>query len=753
MNSNKSIIFDVQILQTPAADRGMGQYIMALLESLHNSPGAESLILLLSSRLKPNEKLKTKFPKFRIASLPLNGLNNDKNTLSAQKANREILDHWIAHESLEGASFIMGSVFQVEIYPVFPERTYKFAIAYDVIPLQLFKQYKPKMRWDDYLTRFSQLYLADKLLCISKTTSDDLQVYCSVLPEKLTVINGGPGNFENIVKPTTVPEQKFILMPTGNDVRKNNRNAVLGFEHFRQSHPNYTLVISSYFSDQEKRELSRLSAAIVFTDSVTNDELAWYYKNCEALLFPSLYEGLGMPLIEAMKFGKPIAASGIQVFTEISQDAPYYFDPHDPFSIAAALMDIADDSGFKLRLEKYKKVVDYYTWDNTAAIILGALSSNTGTLIEQTKPKIAVVGPYSNGVSAVGKFMAVLHPALQEYFDIEYFFEPSPIDQELRPDILSHISPHHHISALTDKTIRKFDAVIYHIGNSNHHTLTAARAMLNPGIVIFHDLNLENIFTDLKDRRIIDEGRYKLELQLNKDTKARFIYSIASRQRAVIAHSEYAKDIITKLISEAPTIVKTADLCVDAPKNYVVPTHHVLTIGLAGILANIKGLKTIEQIARNENFKHDKILLFGLNFAEKGMLEQLRALPNVEIATNLSDYEFQQNIKRMSVFVNYREAYQGEASYSTLESMQYGVPVIVRGDFGWYAELPDDAVIKVSSETELVDKINILKNHPDIAQKISEAARQAAVSRYNQIQYARRLAEIVGDFKGNTQGD
>ncbi len=751
MKDTNEIIFDVQILQTPAADRGMGQYVMSLLAALHEL--SQPLTLLLSSKTDQADNdlaasLNKTFPNFKIAELPLADLKNERNTQSGLATNQQILDDWVEATGLAGSTFIMGSVFQVDVYPVFPADTNKVAIVYDLIPIQLFDQYKNQMRWEDYLMRFSRLYEADKLLCISKTTADDLQVYGSALPYKVAVIDGGPGNFDKVTEPKLKPTKKYILMPTGNDVRKNNRTAVIGFEHFRQSHPDYSLVITSHFSDQEKSDLKKLSPELIFTDSVSNNELAWYYKNCEALLFPSLYEGLGMPLIEAMKFDKPIAASGIEVFMEISSEAPYYFDPRDPFGIAAALIDVVEDSDFKKRLTAYDKVVKHYTWPNTARKVIEAATDMQKKTPKGQKLKLAIVGPYSSGVSAIGKFMGVMHPALKEHFEIEYFFEPSPIDRELRPDILSHVAKGHHISTLTDAAIRKFDGVIYHIGNSNHHTLTAARAMLNPGIAILHDLNLENVFNDLKDRRIIDNDRYELEEKLNSDSKARFIYSIASRQNAVITHSDYARSIVSQTIAPAGTHVEVAELCVDTPKYYEASAQNIFTIGLAGILANIKGLKTIEELAQNDNFKYDKILLFGLNFAEKGVLERLRSWPNVEIATDLTDYQFQQNLKRMSVFVNYRESYQGEASYSTLESMRYGIPVIVRGDFGWYAELPDEAVIKVSSEEQLIEKLNQLKNSPEEVRKISDAARQATAERYNQSQYADKLAEVLQNLAG-----
>lgn len=760
MEDNKDILFDVQILQTPALYRGMGQYVIALLSALHNelysaSPSTSHRVKLIvsSSNFKNSafiKRLGSQFPRFEIVKLPLVDMSIEKDTSTATSSNKATLNDWIESENLQNSYFVIGSIFQTEIYPVFPDATKDIAIAYDVIPLQLFEQYKNKIRWEDYLQRFGHIYNAAKILCISKTVADDMQIYANVQPDKLTVIDGGPGLHKKLTRPKVAPKRKFILMPTGNDIRKNNHNAIIGFELFRQSHHEYELLITSHFSNEEVKELSKLSPNLVFTGSVTNSEMAWYYKRCTALLFPSYYEGLGMPLIEAAKFSKPIVASHLDAFLEISTDIPYYFNPKNSADISNALKRMVNDENFKTRLALYPEAVNYYTWRNSAIKLIASLNEIDYKKPPAGKPKIAIVGPHPNGASAIGKFMGIMHPYFNDYFDLEYFFESSNVDQELRPDILSYVTRCHHISALTDRVIKNFDLVIYHIGNSNHHTLTAARALLHPGIVILHDLNLENIFKDMVHRRLIDQGRYELEQHLDKNNQAKFITSLISRQRGVINHSQYAKSATEISIAlKPPPIIREANLCVATPFNHKpIRDKKVFTIGLAGILANIKGLGVIEEIAKDIEHKHDRILIFGLNFAEAGILERLKMLSNVEIATDLTDYQFQENLKRMSVFVNYRTHYQGEASYSTLESMRYGVPVIVRGDLGWYSELPDTAVVKVSGIGKLKEEVKKLKHDEVYFDQVSKAAQEATRNIYNPKKYAKTAVNLAESILG-----
>jgi glycosyltransferase involved in cell wall biosynthesis len=170
------------------------------------------------------------------------------------------------------------------------------------------------------------------------------------------------------------------------------------------------------------------------------------------------------------------------------------------------------------------------------------------------------------------------------------------------------------------------------------------------------------------------------------------------------------------------------------------------TIGLAGILAGIKGIEAIERLAKDASFRADRVLVFGLNFAEPGLLDRLRKLPNVEVTTDLTDFGFQEKLKNLDVLVNFRTKYQGEASYATLEAMRYGVPVVVRGDFGWYSELPDNAVIKVSTEAEIIPAVSKLKDDKEQLNVIGENARTTTKERFNSIKYVEVIERLMKDM-------
>ncbi len=742
----KNLIVDVQVLQTPALKRGMGQYVLSLLRTLENEESI-NVTLLFSSFINNDfsKEAHLRLAKFSQVDLPLLSMRQTNKTNEAIRKNKKTINDWLNNQSLDNVSFLMSSIFQAEIYSAFPDNVTKTAIMYDVIPLQLFELYSQKMRWGDYLDRFSVVYEADILFCISETTASDAQIYANVRPESIVVLNGGPGDLAKPKEPSKAPEGRFIVMPTGNDIRKNNHLGVEAFNIFNKENGKaFKLIVTSTFTSDEKDRLRDICSEVEFTGVLSDEELAWYYKNSSAVLFPSLYEGLGMPLIEALNFNKPIAASNIDVFLEISDSVAHYFSPNNVKDMSAALHSAVFDKITDEQKKEAKRVVEKYTWENSSKILLESLQKYENESVSLIKKKkIAVVGPHVTGSSAIGKFISELHPVLSKKFDVDYYYEKSPIDKVLRPDILGHVASYEPIYKLTNSRLNQYSKVIYHIGNSNHHSITLARALTCPSVVILHDLNIENAYKDLLERKLIGEDRVQAEKKLDslKNTKSAFIQSLSEVQKSIIVHSDYAHKIVNEIVSD-PAKIKRAQLAVGTPLFLSPRKNTVFTVGLAGILAGIKGLETIERIAARPEFINDRFMLFGLNFAEPGSLDRLRKLPNVDVTTDLSDFEFQQKLRSLDVLVNFRTKYQGEASYATLEAMRYGIPVIVRGDFGWYSELPDNAVLKAVSEEQITELILSMKNDIKMRNLIRENSREATMNDFSARQYVDIIEKI-----------
>jgi glycosyltransferase involved in cell wall biosynthesis len=95
---------------------------------------------------------------------------------------------------------------------------------------------------------------------------------------------------------------------------------------------------------------------VVFTGFISNDDLQVIIENSLAIVFPSLYEGFGMPVIEGMAAGKPVAASREASIPEVAGDAALYFDPYDVDDMCEAIHEITSNEDLRRSLIEKGKV-------------------------------------------------------------------------------------------------------------------------------------------------------------------------------------------------------------------------------------------------------------------------------------------------------------------------------------------------------------------------------------------------------------
>jgi len=106
---------------------------------------------------------------------------------------------------------------------------------------------------------------------------------------------------------------------------------------------------------------------VVMTQFLPDAELNWLYNLADVFVFPSLYEGFGLPPLEALACGAPVAASRTSCIPEILGDAAVYFEPTRVDSIAGSLAGLINDSELKERLSAAGiQRAAQFTWENTA---------------------------------------------------------------------------------------------------------------------------------------------------------------------------------------------------------------------------------------------------------------------------------------------------------------------------------------------------------------------------------------------------
>lgn len=373
----KTVIIDGRLLQTSAWLRGMGRYLLGLMRGMYDQEDRPRVILIQTDALEVSEErdevIAHAFPGVEIHRLSLanNGFP------AADRENTRVLDSFIRTHGLQGATFLQSSLFSFDYSPLYPTLTYNTCIFYDMIPLKFWDLFRNYYAEHEYFTRYKFIYSADKLFAISNSVKDDLVQYLGFEADDVVNIDGAKSpDFLNevpAVSEKSPREYKYIMLPGGDAPHKNLLRAIRGFDLFNANFGDmYKLVITSFYSEDNQRRMRELSPNVELSGQISDEELHQLYAHSEMILFPSLDEGLGMPILEAVDYGKKVACSAVPIFKELSKDAFYLFDPYDPTDIARAMVEALGDQDTEAHAKKYAKINDKFTWKRSAAALLGA---------------------------------------------------------------------------------------------------------------------------------------------------------------------------------------------------------------------------------------------------------------------------------------------------------------------------------------------------------------------------------------------
>lgn len=216
----------------------------------------------------------------------------------------------------------------------------------------------------------------DHIHTVSHFTQDRV---CHHFPEfckKITTIYPGIDHLNHpqdiLSKTRQLPEKYFLFVGTL-EKRKNLKNILQAFDSFSKTDTqNIALVLVGRFGfgDTEiKNFLINLNNSKIFHfDNVENFELQQIYLNSLAFIFPSLYEGFGLPVLEAMSLQVPVITSSEGALNEISGSAALKIQPNSVSELIQAMNQIATDSGLRQKLRELgASQAQKFTWEKTAA--------------------------------------------------------------------------------------------------------------------------------------------------------------------------------------------------------------------------------------------------------------------------------------------------------------------------------------------------------------------------------------------------
>ena len=193
----------------------------------------------------------------------------------------------------------------------------------------------------------------------------------------------------------------FILTVGDLQPRKNQIGLIRAFAELLRAHPQlpHRLVLAgkeTWFAPRIRKaaENSGVSERIHFTGFVSDADLLQLYNACESFVFPSFYEGFGLPLLEAMACARAVACSNTSAVFEVVDAAAILFDPRSPAEMVRAMLDLISDPELRARMERLGlQRSAHFSWNRTAQKTLEVYYEVAGRNLRATPQRCSVARP------------------------------------------------------------------------------------------------------------------------------------------------------------------------------------------------------------------------------------------------------------------------------------------------------------------------------------------------------------------------
>ena len=247
---------------------------------------------------------------------------------------------------------------------------------------------------------------SDTVLTISDFSRQEIERYCAEcrfdLPSIKVVRLGDvmcedPSGAKSAPLPRFAPPRPFFVCVSTLDVRKNHRLLYDAWTQLAGQRgaecPDLVCIGTPhlYVADllREIRQDRTVNRQIHVLHGIEDCELDWYYKNCQATIYPSKYEGWGLPVAESLGHGRMCLASNATSIPEISRDLPEYFDPNDVHGLVALVERVLDDPAWvRDREAMIRETFRPTAWHETAAQVLAAIHPPAGQNHRSAWPRL-----------------------------------------------------------------------------------------------------------------------------------------------------------------------------------------------------------------------------------------------------------------------------------------------------------------------------------------------------------------------------
>jgi len=240
------------------------------------------------------------------------------------------------------------------------------------------KRHPEHFRWFDLpfwkLLLWASAHRARQLIAVSEATRDDLVSVYRIPPERISVVHHGvEPDFFTLDRTRTEP---FVLCVSTLHPHKNLDRLIRTYARSKRDCRLTIVGMRGFFAQAIEALIAELGVkdSVQLTGWIPRDELLQLYASAHAFVYPSTFEGFGMPVLEAMAAGIPVACSDIPPLREVAGDAALYFDHLDEDAIAIALDRVVTDAPLRAQLAQAgPERAHQFSWERAARETLDAL--------------------------------------------------------------------------------------------------------------------------------------------------------------------------------------------------------------------------------------------------------------------------------------------------------------------------------------------------------------------------------------------
>jgi glycosyltransferase involved in cell wall biosynthesis len=619
---------------------------------------------------------------------------------------------------------------------------------HDLIPLLFPDQYlwdRAARAW--YMARLDLIRHADMVLSVSQYSAQDAVEHLQIPTKRLHVIHAGTTEhfaqmyasdaaaWTQLSRHLKALRPGFLLYVGALEFRKNIGGLIAGFARLPAPlRAQHQLVIVCALDPAQRKQLQAAAASagiardeLVLTGRVSDPALGALYRACTLFVYPSFYEGFGLPIIEAMSCGAPVAASVTTTGPEVLGDLEGTFEPHDPDSIAACLAAIltSDDAMDRLRARSRRRVAEY-TWKRVAEESLEAYERAIAVTARRPsrRARIALVTAWPPDQSRIADYNHRLAAALGQHVDVDVVVGHS---DELCSEQLGRgvrLMESRYFEDLSP--LRHHDRVLYAMGGTEFHAHVYELFKRRPGPIVFHEVMMTGFYRwyagverpDDADRRLAERisemyghrlppdatqgGPLAFERQL-----ALGIYmtrELQTHAEQCFVHSQAAREVLELdrglLDRQVPVSVLPFGMpqAAAGPRGPAAADPLVVSLGDVGEVNDVALLiDGFGQLALD--LPDARLVIAGRADRDDRRRWQSYASEHaphadIDLPREVSVESHADLLRTADLAVELRLVSQGDASAAVADCLASGIPTIVT-DLGWGRELPTDVVEKV----------------------------------------------------------